>query len=104
MGSVLFSRSIIVSEGKLPFNLEQHNLSLRQNQKYKTTTDSNHNNRIEPNKLNRKFNVDEANRYWTTDITYIATHQGFIYLAVVMDLYSRRIVGWSIANNMRTEL
>lgn len=104
MVTELAKKNIIIGRYKARSTMRKLGLAARYPKKYKTTTDSNHNNRIEPNKLNRQFTVDEANRYWTTDITYIATHQGFIYLAIVMDLYSRRIVGWSIADNMRTEL
>jgi putative transposase len=51
---------------------------------------------IAPNTLNREFTVDQPDRAWVTDITYIRTWQGWLYLAVVMDLFSRRIVGWSM--------
>lgn len=51
---------------------------------------------IAPNKLQREFTVDQPDRVWVTDITYICTWQGWLYLAVVMDLYARSIVGWSM--------
>lgn len=104
MVTELAKQNIVIGRYKARSTMRKLGLVARYPKKYQTTTDSNHNNRIEPNKLNRQFTVEEANHYWTTDITYIATHQGFIYLAIVMDLYSRRIVGWSIADNMRTEL
>ena len=104
MVTELAKQNIVIGRYKARSIMRKLGLVARYPKKYKTTTDSNHSNRIESNKLNRQFIVNEANRYWTTDITYIATHQGFLYLAVVMDLYSRRIVGWSIADNMRTEL
>ena len=59
---------------------------------------------IAPNKLKREFTVDEPNRVWVTDITYIRTWQGWLYLAVVMDLYARRIVGWSMKPTLAREL
>jgi len=57
-----------------------------------------------PNHLNRQFNVSHPNRAWVTDITYIRTWQGWLYLAVVLDLFSRRVVAWSVAPTIRREL
>lgn len=57
-----------------------------------------------PNVLDRQFNVEKPNKYWASDITYIHTRQGFLYLAVVMDLYSRRIVGWAMDQWMTRHL
>jgi putative transposase len=54
--------------------------------------------------VKRRFTADEPNRVWTADITYVPTWQGFVYLAVVLDVFSRRIVGWAMAEHMRTEL
>jgi putative transposase len=54
--------------------------------------------------VKRKFTAAEPNRVWTADITYVPTWQGFVYLAVVLDVFSRRIVGWAMAEHMRTEL
>ena len=68
------------------------------------TTDSHHDFPIAPNLLNRNFTATAPNRIWLADITYIETDQGWLYLAAVMDLYSRRIVGWAMADNLRTEL
>lgn len=68
------------------------------------TTDSNHDHPIASNLLDRKFSVQSLNRVWLTDITYIPTDEGWLYLAGVMDLCSRRIIGWSMAEHMRTEL
>lgn len=68
------------------------------------TTDSRHDNPVAPNTLGRKFTVDAANTVWVSDITYIHTDEGFVYLAGVMDLFSRKIVGWSIDHTMTTDL
>lgn len=56
------------------------------------------------NTLDQQFNVDAPDRFWVTDITYIKTYEGFSYLAVIIDLYSRRVVGWSMQNRQTTEL
>ena len=58
----------------------------------------------EPNRLERRFDVEAPNRAWGTDITYVRTWEGWLYLAVVVDLFSRRIVGWAIRDHLRTEL
>ena len=79
-------------------------LIVRYPKKFKVTTDSNHNNAISPNRLNRKFDVMVPNKVWTTDITYVWTLEGWLYVAIVMDLFSRRIVGWAIDDHMRTPL
>ena len=68
------------------------------------TTDSNHDQPIAPNLLARDFQADALDRKWSVDITYVRTGEGFLYVAAVMDLCSRRIVGWSMADHLRTEL
>lgn len=59
---------------------------------------------VAPNRLDRQFNVDSPNRHWVTDITYIRTHEGWMYLAVVIDLFSRQVVGWAMQGRMPTDL
>jgi transposase InsO family protein len=68
------------------------------------TTDSNHDQPVAPNVLDREFHAELPNQKWCCDITYIPTDEGFLYLAGVMDLCSRRIVGWSMADHLGTEL
>jgi transposase InsO family protein len=72
--------------------------------RYKVTTDSRHAFQIAPNVLDRKFDVQTPDTVWTADISYVWTLEGWLYLAVVMDLFSRRIVGWAMDKNMRTDL
>jgi transposase InsO family protein len=72
--------------------------------KYRVTTDSNHAYPVYENVLNRQFHPHKINESWTSDITYIATGEGWLYLAVVMDLYSRCIVGWSMNQKMTEDL
>ena len=64
--------------------------------KYKATTDSNHSLPVAPNLLERRFDVDRPNAVWVSDITYLWTRQGWMYVAVIIDLYSRKVVGWSL--------
>jgi putative transposase len=68
------------------------------------TTDSRHDLPVAPNLLNRNFVATAPNRVWLADITYIETGEGWLYLAAIMDLYSRKIVGWAMRNHLRTEL
>jgi transposase InsO family protein len=84
--------------------MNQENLICRTRKKFKATTDSNHTLPIAPNLLNREFQVDRPNICYVGDITYIATAEGWLYLATVIDLYSRKVVGWSMADNMKAEL
>lgn len=72
--------------------------------KYKATTNSKHNLSVHENVLNRQFNVEKPNQAWVTDITYVATDEGWLYLASVMDLYSRKIVGFHMDERMTKEL
>nr|WP_244898654.1 IS3 family transposase [Staphylococcus lutrae] len=72
--------------------------------KYKATTDSKHNLPIYPNLLNQQFKVEKPGVVWVSDITYIYTREGWVYLATVMELFSRRIIGWSMSNRMTKDL
>jgi len=79
-------------------------LKPRYPKRFKVTTASNHKEAIAPNTLNRQFDVAQPNRIWITDITYVRTLEGWQYVAVVIDLISRQVVGWSIDDHMRTSL
>lgn len=76
------------------------NLKCTQHQPYKSTTNSSHNSRISSNVLDQQFNPDKLNQVWSTDITCLLTRRGWVYLAIVMDLHSRKIVGWPMAERM----
>jgi len=74
----------------------------RKKRRFRKTTDSNHPHPIAPNVLERNFDVALPNTAWVTDVTYVWTHEGWLYLAVILDLFSRRAVGWAAsANNDR---
>ena len=66
---------------------------------YRCTTDSDHEHPIAPNLLNRQFTADAPDQAWVSDLTYIPTAEGWLYLVVVIDLYSRKVVGWSMADS-----
>jgi transposase InsO family protein len=72
--------------------------------KFKATTDSSHSFPLAENTLARHFNPEAPDQAWVADITYIWTTEGWLYLAVIIDLFSRRVVGWSMAEHLRTEL
>lgn len=84
--------------------MKLHGIKARGKRKFVVTTDSKHNLPIAPNLLNRNFQPDAPNNVWTSDITYIQTDEGWLYLAVVLDLYSRQVVGWSMQAHMQTSL
>jgi len=72
--------------------------------KYKTTTDSNHRFNIAPNLLDRNFEAKRPNQKWAGDISYIWTREGWLYLAVMIDLHSRRVIGWAVSNRLKRDL
>jgi len=84
--------------------MREENLVCKTRNKFKATTDSNHKLPVAGNLLNRQFKVDQPNCCYVGDITYISTGEGWLYLATVIDLYSRRIVGWSMDDNMKADL
>ncbi|CAB3806219.1 IS3 family transposase ISBxe2 [Paraburkholderia ultramafica] len=84
--------------------MAQHGIRARHKRKYIATTNSNHDLPVAPNLLERNFTATAPNQVWTTDITYLATAEGWVYLAVIIDLFSRQVVGWSMQPHMKAEL
>lgn len=84
--------------------MAQLNLVVKQRVAYKVTTKCKHSDMVADNLLNLNFNPVAANQVWAGDVTYLKTGEGWMYLAIVMDLYSRRIVGWHIDKSMTTDL
>jgi putative transposase len=85
--------------------MKKHGIHARGKRKFRvTTTDSKHNLPIAPNLLNRNFVVAAPNQAWVGDFTYIATEEGWMFLAVVIDLFSRKIIGWSMRADMHRDL
>ena len=79
-------------------------IEVRHKRRFRATTDSRHSHPVAPNLLDRQFATQAPDRAWVGDITYLWTAEGWLYLAVVIDLFSRRVVGWSVASHMRVEL
>jgi putative transposase len=84
--------------------MQQHGIAAKTKRKFRCTTDSNHAHPVAENIVDRDFNPKAANRTWSADITYIPTAEGWLYLAVVEDLYSRQIVGWSMGSRIDSRL
>ena len=84
--------------------MKRHNLLVKQRIAYKVTTQRKHGDAVAHNLLNQNFNPSAPNEVWAGDITYLKTAEGWMYLAIVMDLFSRRIVGWHIDKRMTTDL
>lgn len=84
--------------------MREQGVKAKSKRRFKATTNSRHNKPVAPNILARQFSPMRANIAWATDITYIATDEGWLYLATVIDLFSRRIIGWSMAEHMKTTL
>lgn len=84
--------------------MRENSIECKQRRRYKVTTMSQHSLPIAQNKLDRNFTVFEPNKVWVADITYLWTLEGWLYIAAVVDLFSRRVVGWAMASTMHTEL
>lgn len=95
---------LIVSRKRISNIMKDLNLKVKMKRRYKNTTDSNHNLPIAPNILNRDFYASNPDEKYVGDITYVSTGEGWLYLATVIDLYSRRVVGWSMDDTMKVSL
>lgn len=100
----LAARGLRAGKERVRKAMRADGLRARGKRKFRVTTDSSHGLPVSPNLLERKFDVAEPNRVWTGDITYVWTDEGWVYLAVVIDLFSRRIVGFSMSERMTRQL
>ena len=100
----LQAEGVKASRTRIGQKMAELHLVPKAHRKTKATTDSNHNRPVAPNLLNRQFEVERPNKVWVADITYIKTTEGWLYLAVVIDLYSRMVVGWAIGKRMKKSL
>ena len=94
----------LVSRHRVARIMKLNGWRARAAKKFKATTNSNHRLPVAPNLLNQDFSSQKPNEKWVSDITYVATDEGWLYLAVVMDLYSRMVVGWAISERMTSNL
>ena len=96
----LLARGIRVGKQRVQELMKLHGIRGKGKKRFKVTTDSNHTLPISPNLLNREFAVSVPDKVWAGDITYISTDEGWLFLAVVIDLFSRQVVGWSLQETM----
>jgi len=100
----LKGRGIPVSKTRVERLMRQNGLRGRHKRRFKATTDSKHTLPVAPNLLGQNFETERPDQVWTADITYLATGEGWLYLAIVLDLYTRQIVGWAMRERMTKDL
>lgn len=99
----LQAQGINVSRPRVARIMQKEGLQARKKRKFKVTTDSKHNFKIAENKLDRNFEPGQIAKAWVSDITYIATEEGWLYLTTVIDLGDRKVIGWSLSDSMATD-
>lgn len=104
MWKELLARGIRVGKERVRKMMKLHGIKAKGKERFVVTTDSRHNLPIAPNLLERDFTAQQPDQVWTTDITYIATDEGWLYLTVLLDLHSRQVVGWSMKEHMQASL
>jgi transposase InsO family protein len=100
----LKQRRIRCSVNRIARLMKQHDIVAVQHRKYRPTTDSGHDFPVAPNRLGRHFQAPQRDQVWVADITYIPTDEGWLYLATELDLFSHRIVGWSLSSRLSRQL
>lgn len=102
--SELRSMGYRLSKKRVARLMKEKGLEARPKRHFKTTTNSHHDNAVAPNLLMQDFTSSGPNKVWASDITYIRTQEGWLYLCVIIDLYSRKVVGWSFSKHIDTAL
>jgi putative transposase len=97
-------RGFRVGHNRIARLIRENGLGRRLKKPFRSTTDSNHDSSISENLLNRDFGVAGPNMIWVSDLTFISTAEGWLYLCVIIDLYSRKVVGWSMDSRMKADL
>jgi putative transposase len=100
----LVAKGLTVSKHRVARLMRENGLRGKRRRKFRHTTDSDHALPVAPNTLARDFTADAPNEAWVTDITYIPTREGWLYLAAIIDLFSRRVVGWSMSDRITRQL
>jgi len=100
----LKKENTIVSRRRIGRLMQEEDLQVKTKRKFKVTTDSNHNKQIAPNLIEREFDVATQDTVYVGDITYISTREGWLYLAVILELFSRQVIGWSMGTKNNAEL
>lgn len=100
----LLSKGLKIGHNRIAKLKQENNIYPKIKRKYKVTTDSNHNNKIEPNLLERDFYAKKPYEKLVSDITYICTMEGWLFLATTIDLHSRKVIGWSMSETMDAKI
>ena len=98
------NEGFVASQNRVARRMRSLNLRATKRRKWKKTTDSTHGRDVVSNVLNRRFNPSKKNRAWGTDVTFIHTDEGWLHLSVMLDLWSRKVVGWSSSPHNDTDL
>ena len=104
MAEELRELGLAVGERKVVRLMRENAIAVKRNKKFKATTDSSHSFNIAPNLLDRDFFAEQPNQKWAGDISYVWTREGWLYLAVIIDLHSRRVIGWAVSSRMKRDL
>lgn len=100
----LRARGFPASKSRVERLMRENGIRARHKRRYKATTDSKHSLPVAENRLARNFTAGAPNQVWTSDITYLWTDEGWLYLAIVLDLFNREVVGWSLKPRMTADL
>jgi transposase InsO family protein len=100
----LLARGHKVGRRRVARLMHEHEIFARRRRRFRVTTESKHTMPVAPNLLAREFQTDAPNKVWVTDITYVWTREGWLYLAAILDLYSRAVVGWAMSESLSREL
>ena len=100
----LRERGFPASKERVERLMRENGIRARHKRRFKVTTDSRHNLPVAPNLLDRNFTPEAPNQVWTSDITYLWTDEGWLYLAIVLDLFNREVVGWSLKPRMTADI
>jgi len=100
----LREQGVVCGRNRVARLMREHQLRARQKRRYQVTTQSQHDLPVSENVLERQFTAQAPDQRWAGDITYLWTREGWLYLAVVLDLFSRRVVGWSMQSTLETRL
>ena len=97
-------RGFQVGKNRVARLMREYRLGRRLKKRYRSTTDSKHGHTVADNLVQREFDVAAPNRIWASVLSYIATAEGWMYVCVVLDLYSRKVIGWAMGNRVRADL
>jgi putative transposase len=100
----LRARGVRVGKKRVERLMRQNGIQARRKRRFRRTTDSNHANPVAPNVVERQFESEAPNEVWVTDVTYVWTDEGWLYLAIMLDLFARRVVGWAASATNDTAL